>query len=132
MMRRDFKKPLPADSAVQPQKTRNTRPPKRSRIFITGGIAIVTAVASAWLIQEPVLHCDSLAPLTVLATLAAFLISICFRQMGRFPERRSRWILLVFLLIAAGTLFADFRYVRKYRTFCDELQQQMRPVQPHH
>jgi hypothetical protein len=52
--------------------------------------------------------------------------------MGRFPEKRSRLILLVCLLIAAGTLFADFRYVRKYRDFCDELQQQMRPVQPNH
>jgi hypothetical protein len=133
MIRGDFKTPLPTGARTQPRgKPATLTRRKRSRIFITGGIAIVTAVASAWLIQEPVLHCDSLAPLTVLATLAAFLISICFRQMGRFPERRSRWILLVFLLIAAGTLFADFRYVRKYRTFCDELQQQMRPVQPHH
>jgi glucan phosphoethanolaminetransferase (alkaline phosphatase superfamily) len=99
---------------------------------VTGGIAIITAVSSAWLILEPAVHCDSLAPLTVLATLAAFLISICFRQMGRFPDKRSRWVLLVFLLIAAGTLFADFRYVRKYRNFCDELQQQIRPAQPNH
>lgn len=88
-------------------------------------MAVITAVASAWLIHASAVHCDSLAPLTVLATLAAFLISICFRQMGRFPDKRSRWILFVFLLIAAGTLFADFRYVRKYRTFCDQLQQQM-------
>jgi len=101
-------------------------PPKPSRIYITGGIALFTAAASAWLILESAVHCDSLAPLTVLATLAAFLISICFRQMGRFPDKRSRWILLVWLLIAAATLFADFRYVRRYRTFCDELQQQIR------
>lgn len=114
------------------EKDQNPRPPKRSRIFITGAIAIVTAVSSAWLILESEVHCDSLAPLTVLATLAAFLISICFRQMGRIPDKRSRLILLVFLLIAAGTLFADFRYVRKYRAFCDELQQQMRRVEPNH
>jgi len=81
---------------------------------------------------EPVLHCDSLAPMTVLATLAAFIISICFRQMGRFPDKRSRWILVAWLMIAAGTLFADFRYVRKYRGFCDELQQQMRQTEPNH
>jgi glucan phosphoethanolaminetransferase (alkaline phosphatase superfamily) len=93
-------------------------------------MAVVTAVSSAWLILEPQLHCDSLAPLTVLATLSAFIISICFRQMGRFPDKRTRLILLVFLLIAAGTLFADFRYVRKYRAFCDELQQQIRPPNP--
>lgn len=72
------------------------------------------------------IHCDSLAPLTVLATLAAFLISVCFRQMGRYPDRRSRWVLAAWLLIAAGTLFADFRFVRHYRGFCDKLQQQMR------
>jgi hypothetical protein len=97
---------------------------------VTGAIAVAAAVSSGWFVLDPVLHCDSLAPLTVLATLAAFIISICFRQMGRFPDKRSRWILAVFLLIAAGTLFADFRYVRKYRAFCDDLQQQMRPVQP--
>jgi hypothetical protein len=101
--------------------------PKPWRIAVTGVLAILTAGASAWLtLGSPELHCDSLAPLTVLATLAAFVISICFRQMGRFPDKRSRWILLVFLLVAAGTLFGDFRYVRKYREFCDQLQQQIR------
>jgi hypothetical protein len=75
-------------------------------------------------------HCDSLAPLTVLATLAAFLISICFRQMGRYPDRRSRLFLLACLLIAAATLFADFRFVRRYRDFCDSLQQEMRQSGP--
>lgn len=121
------------NGAANPPLARPRRvPPKRSRIFVTGGIAVITAIASAWLILEPVLHCDSLAPLTVLATLAAFTISICFRQMGRFPDKRARLILLSWLLIAAGTLFADFRYVRKYRDFCDQLQQQMRPAEPHH
>jgi hypothetical protein len=47
--------------------------------------------------------------------------------MGRYPDKRSRWFLVVCLLIAAATLFADFRYVRRYRNFCDELQQQMQP-----
>ncbi|MGA7884455.1 MAG: hypothetical protein WCA44_01840 [Acidobacteriaceae bacterium] len=61
----------------------------------------------------------------MLATLAAFLISIIFRQMGRYPDRRSRWVLVAWLLIAAATLFADFRFVRHYRGFCDELQQQI-------
>ncbi|MFP5226983.1 MAG: hypothetical protein ACLGXA_05095 [Acidobacteriota bacterium] len=113
-------------SAVSVQQ----KPPKRSRIYGTGVVAVFTAAASAWLILETAVHCDSLAPLTVLATLAAFLISICFRQMGRFPDKRSRWILLIWLLIAAGTLFADFRYVRKYRAFCDELRQQIRQSTP--
>ena len=72
------------------------------------------------------MHCDSLAPLTVLATLAAFLISVCFRQMGRYPDRRSRWVLLACVLVAGVALFADFRFVRRYRGFCDALQQQIR------
>ena len=89
-------------------------------------MTLLAAGASAWMILEPMIDCNRLAPLTVLATLAAFLISICFRQMGRYPDRRSRSILLLFLLLAASTLFEDFRYVRHYRGFCDQLQQQMR------
>ena len=102
-------------------------PPKRSRLLITAAIALITAGASAWLmLRSPEIQCNSLAPLTVLATLAAFLISICFRQMGRYPDKRARLFLLGCLLIAAATLFADFRFVRRYRDFCDTLQQQMR------
>jgi uncharacterized membrane protein YfcA len=109
------------------QQRQRAAPPKQWRIAITAGIAVVTAAASAWLMLESAeIHCDSLAPLTVLATLAAFVISICFRQMGRFPDKRSRWILVVCMLIAAATLFSDFRYVRRYREFCDQLQQQIR------
>jgi len=109
------------------------QPPKRWRIVVTGVLTILTASASAWLtVGTATLHCDSLAPLTVLATLAAFIISICFRQMSRIPDKRSRWILFVFLLVAAGTLFGDFRYVRKYRDFCDSLQQQIRQSTPNH
>ncbi len=101
--------------------------PKHWRIAVTGVISLLAAGASAWLILgTAAIHCDSLAPLTVLATLAAFIISICFRQMGKFPDKRSRWILFVCLLIAAGTLFCDFRYVRRYRDFCDQLREQIR------
>jgi hypothetical protein len=90
-------------------------------------MALLVAGASAWLIGNTAeIRCDHLAPLTVLATLAAFLISVCFRQMGRYPDRRSRWVLLAWLLIAGATLFADFRFVRHYRGFCDQLQQQIR------
>ncbi|HEY1502257.1 MAG TPA: hypothetical protein VGF88_21955 [Acidobacteriaceae bacterium] len=106
------------------------RPPRKSRIVLTGVIAVIAAGASAWLMRTPEIHCTVLAPLTVLATLAAFVMSICFRQMGRFPDKRSRWFLLVCILIAAGTLFADFRFVRRYRNFCDDLQQQIRQSPP--
>jgi hypothetical protein len=112
-------------------KRQSAQPPKPSRLLITVGIALITAGGSAWLIlRSSAIRCDSLAPLTVLATLAAFLISICFRQMGRFPDRRSRLFLLACLLVAAATLFADFRFVRQYRDFCDQLQQEIRQAPP--
>jgi hypothetical protein len=76
----------------------------------------------------PGIDCNRLAPLTILAMLAAFLMSICFRQMARHNERSQRWFLLVWLIIAAATLFSDFRYVRHYRDICDSVQQQMRPM----
>jgi hypothetical protein len=72
------------------------------------------------------IDCNHLAPLTVLATIAAFLMSICFRQMAKHKERSQRWFLAACLLIAAATLFADFRYVRHYRGICDSLGQQLR------
>ena len=89
-------------------------------------MTILTAGASAWLMAiGRGVSCESLAPLTVLATLAAFLISVCFRQMARHPGRSSRLFLLVCILLAAVTLFTDFRFVRRYRGFCDQIQQQM-------
>lgn len=74
------------------------------------------------------INCNYLAPLTVLATLAAFLMSICFRQLAKHKQRGQRWFLAVCLLLAAVTLFTDFRYVRRYRDVCDQLQQQFHPV----
>jgi hypothetical protein len=75
------------------------------------------------------IDCNHLAPLTVLATLAAFLMSICFRQMAKHTERSQRWFLAVCLLIAAVTLFSDFRFVRRYRGLCDSMQQQFHRVE---
>lgn len=97
--------------------------------MITVVLAVAAAGASAWFMRGSAIRCDTLAPLTVLATLAAFLISICFRQMGRYADSRSRWILFGCVLIAAATLFTDFRFVRRYREFCDQLQQQGLAVQ---
>jgi hypothetical protein len=71
------------------------------------------------------IDCNRLPPLTILATLAAFLMSICFRQMARYKERSQRWFLVVWLVVAAATLFSDFRYVRRYRGICDSLQQRI-------
>jgi hypothetical protein len=72
------------------------------------------------------IDCNRLAPVTVLAMLAAFIMSLCFRQMARHKERSERWFLAACLLIAAITLFSDFRYVRRYRDLCDSVQRQIR------
>jgi hypothetical protein len=81
-------------------------------------------LASAWFVRPGSgIDCTRLAPLTVLATIAAFLMSICFRQMATHKERTQRWFLLVCLLVAAATLFSDFRYVRRYRGVCDQVRQ---------
>jgi uncharacterized membrane protein YfcA len=103
------------------------------RILATGVLVVATAAGSVWLMaRSRAIECSSLAPLTVLATLAAFLISVCFRQMGRYPDRRSRWLLFAFLLLAAATLFTGFRYVRRNRGFCNELRRQIdtKPTSP--
>jgi uncharacterized membrane protein YfcA len=97
------------------------------RIFLTAALALLSAGGSGWLLlRSGAIECDTLAPLTVLATLAAFLISVCFRLMGRYPDRRSRWLLFAVILVAAATIFTDFRFVRRYRGFCEDLRQQMR------
>jgi hypothetical protein len=114
--------PEPAVSGQRPPADQRALPP---RLLATGAVALITAGISWWLVASPGVQCDSLAPLTVLATLAAFVISICFRQMGRFPARASRLFLLGCILVAAATLFTDFRYVRGNRGFCDQLRQQL-------
>jgi hypothetical protein len=90
-------------------------------------LALGVAGASAWYMKPSAgIDCNKLAPLTVLATVAAFLISICFRLMARHKEKSQRWFLVFCMLIAAATLFSDFRYVRRYRDVCDSLGTQMR------
>jgi hypothetical protein len=102
------------------------------RLFSTAVLAVAVAAASEWLMwRHSALYCDRLAPLTMLATLAAFLISICFRQMSKFKEPRQRWFLLVCILIAGAALFSDFRFVRRYRGICDQIQQQLHPPNKH-
>jgi hypothetical protein len=83
--------------------------------------------ASAWFVRPGSgIDCNRLAPLTVLATLGAFLMAICFRQMGQHKEKAQRWFLVACLVMAAMALFTDFRYVRRYRGLCDEMQQMQR------
>ena len=84
-------------------------------------------LASAWFARPGSgIDCGRLAPLTVLATVAAFLMALCFRQMAQHKERPQRWFLVMCLVIAAATLFTNFRYVRQYRGVCDSLQEMQR------
>ena len=92
----------------------------------TAVLAVVAAGASWWYMRPgPAIDCNRLPPLMVLATLAAFLIALVFRQMARHPDRSHRWFLTIWLVVAAATLFADFRYVRRYRDLCISLQQEL-------
>lgn len=85
----------------------------------------VAAFAASWWFMRPGpgIDCNRLPPLIVLATISAFLMAICFRQMARHKEKSQRWFLLVCLLVAAATLFSDFRYVRQYRGPCNSFEQ---------
>jgi hypothetical protein len=104
------------------------RPRFPFRLLSVSVMVIGVAGASVWYMKPAAgIDCNKLAPLTVLATVAAFLISICFRLMARHKEKSQRWFLFVFVLIAAATLFSDFRYVRRYRDVCDSVGSQMHP-----
>ena len=110
-------------------------------------IALLVAAASAWLgLRSNGVYCDQLAPLTVLATLSAFVMALCFRQLATAhtggappagfrnklaasrlrggPPTRYRQLFAA-LLIAAITLFGDAHFVVKYHGFCNQLQQQL-------
>ncbi|MBV8114830.1 MAG: hypothetical protein JO300_08815 [Silvibacterium sp.] len=89
-------------------------------------LTVAAAAASWWYMRpDPAIDCNRLPPLTIFATLAAFIIAIIIRHMARHPDRAHRWFLTIWLVVAAATLFADFRYVRRYRDICNSLQQEM-------
>lgn len=92
-------------------------------VVSTAVLCVGALIASAWYLRAPGLACDHLTPLTVVATISAFLISICFRLMARHKDRRLRLILAVCVVVAGIALVLDFRYVRHYRDVCDSLRQ---------
>jgi hypothetical protein len=89
------------------------------KLYLTAIFALIFATASGGYILRSINPCDHLIALTVLATLATFLISICLRQMGRYKQPGVRRYLLACMLIAMATLFVDFRYVSHHRDGCD-------------
>lgn len=89
-------------------------------------MTVLVTGASAWLIfGSNVIDCDRLAPLTILATLTAFIIALCFRLLSRANHRADTWQLTFCLILAAVTLFANVSFVKTHRSVCQQLQQQM-------
>ena len=84
------------------------------------GLAVLVAIASVTLLLN-LQHtpCEQRAPLTVVATLAAFVIALCLRSFTTVNTRGSRYSLIVALLIASACLFADARFVIQYRAICN-------------
>lgn len=84
------------------------------------GLAVLVGIGSAALLFDlQHMPCEQRAPLTVLATLAAFVIAFCVRQFSGTPSRSSRNVILAALFIAAACLFADARFVLEYRGICN-------------
>jgi hypothetical protein len=82
-------------------------------------MAAGVALGSAWILATASHdYCAERPRLTVLATLAAFLIALCFRQLGSAVTKADRWLIVGCLLVAGLTLFVDARAVVRYRGFC--------------
>jgi TRAP-type uncharacterized transport system fused permease subunit len=106
----------------------------KSRALVTLILSLLIAAASAWLaLGSEGIYCDRLPSLTVCATLAAFAIALCFRQVPKAAENIQKWLLVAAIFVAAVTLFADARFVLKYRGLCSQLQEQIRQMRtpPH-
>jgi hypothetical protein len=99
-----------------------------------GLAALVGMGSAALLLNQQRMPCEQRPPLTVMATLAAFVIAFCLRQFsgarfaggqssgepsGAARSRASRNLLIAALLIAAACLFADARFVLQYRAICN-------------
>ncbi len=96
---------------------------------MTLGLALLLALGSAYLILTSAeLPCERRPPLTILATLSAFLIALSFRQLASSVSSTQTRILIVCLLLAGGAMFSDVRFVMKYRTICSGLQEQLRQL----
>jgi hypothetical protein len=84
------------------------------------GMAVLVAIASVPLLLN-LQHtpCEERAPLTVVATLAAFVIAFCFRSVSAVDTRTGKVMLIVALVITSACLFADARFVLEYRAICN-------------
>jgi hypothetical protein len=109
--------------------TRPSNPPRFPPGAALLGLATLVAAASLSLVMPTAhaIYCDRLAPLAVLAALAATLIALCFRELAT-AGRRS--LLAAALLLSAVSLFASARFIARYRTACAGLEQQLQQHRP--
>jgi len=84
------------------------------------GMSVIVAIASIVLLLN-LQHtpCEQRAPLTVVATLAAFVIALCFRSFSTVNTPAGKYMLIVALIVASASLFADARFVVAYREICN-------------
>jgi membrane protein implicated in regulation of membrane protease activity len=95
-------------------------------------IAFLLAGASVWLSSgSNAIYCDRMAPLTVIAMLAAFVMALSFRLFARVNTAPRKWQLVAALVISAITIFIDARYVKTHRQVCQQLEQQMDQYKAH-
>jgi hypothetical protein len=112
---------------LPPPSPRATRLPEHAALL---GLATLVAAASLSLALPTAhaIYCDRLAPLGVLAALAATLIALCFRALA---TARTRSLLAATLLLAAISLFASARFIVRYHGACAGVQQQLLELKQH-
>jgi len=103
--------------------------PIKSRSYSALILSVLIAAASAWLaLGAEGIYCDRLPSVTVCAMLAAFAIALCFKLVPKASGNLHKWLLAASIFVAAATLFADARFVLKYRGICSQLQEQIRQM----
>src|SRR5258707_1186161 len=101
-------------------------PRLRSGHFVTLGLAVLLALCSCYMLfTNPEMPFERRAPLTVLATLAALLIALFFRQLASAQNPAHSRLLVLSVVLAAVALFADVRFVVKYRVICNQIQDEL-------
>jgi hypothetical protein len=107
-------------------------PQLKSKAIVTPVLSVLIAAASAWLaLGAQGIYCDRLPSMTICGVLAALAIALSFRQVPK-AAKLDKWLLAVAIFIASATLFADARFVFKYRRICSQLQEQIRQMQAPH
>ena len=99
---------------------------RKPRPLGTLAIALLVCIGSAWILSNSRgVFCDQLAPLTVLAMLAAVVVALGIRQLAL---RQHPILPAICLGLALISLVADVRFVLKYRALCGSLHLQTPPA----